>query len=118
MNIFLDENFPAIACLFLETQGHHVLDIRGTDREGMNDAELFALVQNQRAVFLTTDKDFFHTIPFMFPRHHGVVVVALRQPNARFIMRRLQEAWPALVQGGFANTMILLTDNKTYVRKA
>jgi len=32
-------------------------------------------------VFLTTDRDFFHTIPHIHDKHAGIIVIALRQPN-------------------------------------
>ena len=38
---------------------------------------------------LTTDKDFFHTVPHLFAHHYGVVVVALRQPNRRSILAKM-----------------------------
>ena len=117
MNVFLDENFPGKAREFLESRGFKVFDIRGTNQEGMKDADLFKLSQHHQAVFLTTDKDFFHTIPFLFPKHHGIVVVALKRPNAKSILHRLHEAWPIFAKEGMSNTIVLLTDTKAYLRK-
>ncbi len=34
--------------------GHEVIDIRGTQKEGADDAVIFNLAQEQQAVFLTT----------------------------------------------------------------
>ena len=81
MKFFLDENFPKAAAGMLESLGHVVFDLRGTEREGSPDADVFAEAQRLEAVFLTTDRDFFHTIPHLFPLHAGVIVIALRQPN-------------------------------------
>jgi predicted nuclease of predicted toxin-antitoxin system len=81
MKFFLDENFPKAAAGMLESLGHVVFDLRGTDREGSRDADVFAEAQRLEALFLTTDRDFFHTIPHLFPVHAGVIVIALRQPN-------------------------------------
>ena len=88
MRFFLDENFPKAAVALLISLGHKVDDIRGTDREGSTDA---TMAQMRSAAFLTTDRDFFHTVPFTVPQHHGVVVVAHRQPNRARIVRRI--AW-------------------------
>jgi predicted nuclease of predicted toxin-antitoxin system len=89
MTFFLDENFPKAATALLVSLGHTVLDIRGTGDEGAEDPEIFALAQEKRAVFLTTDRDFFHTIPHLFADHHGVVVIALRRPNRQAVLGRL-----------------------------
>ena len=77
MIFFLDENFPRSAGRILEEAGHAVFDIRGTKNEGMTDAAIFNLAQQRNAVFLTTDRDFYHTIPWMHTTHHGVVVINL-----------------------------------------
>jgi predicted nuclease of predicted toxin-antitoxin system len=91
MRFFLDENFPKTATKLLVQHGHETFDIRGTNKEGASDADLFLIAQKLQAVFLTTDKDFFHTIPHIFPDHAGVVVIALKQPNREAILAKL--AW-------------------------
>jgi hypothetical protein len=63
MKFFLDENFPKAAVGLLEGIGHVVFDLRGSGREGLPDPDVFAEAQLSAAVFLTTDRDFFHTIP-------------------------------------------------------
>ena len=73
----------------LVARGHAVVDIRGTADEGADDAGVFAMAQEIRAAILSTDRDFFHTIPHLFPAHHGIVVIALRQPNRQAILERL-----------------------------
>ncbi len=89
MRFFLDENFPKSAEKYLASRGHTVFDIRGSSDEGINDLDIFRLAQEKRAVFLTTDRDFFHTIPHLFPDHFGIVIIALRQPNREAILSRL-----------------------------
>lgn len=89
MRFFLDENFPKTAGPLLTAGGHVVLDIRGTEDEGAEDFGIFAMAQEAQAAFLSTDRDFFHTVPHLFPGHYGVVVIALRQPNRRAILSRL-----------------------------
>ena len=60
MRFFLDENFPKAAVGLLEDMGHEVFDLRGSGREGLPDPDIFAEAQRCAAVFLTTDRDFFH----------------------------------------------------------
>jgi len=57
VKFFLDENFPKSAYDMLVSRGHEVFDIRGTEHEGADDADIFTMAQNRSAVFLTTDKN-------------------------------------------------------------
>jgi predicted nuclease of predicted toxin-antitoxin system len=53
----------------LESHGFEVFDIRGTEIEGADDKTLFEKAQQHEAIFLTTDKDFYHTVPFFYESH-------------------------------------------------
>jgi len=89
MKFFLDENFPKTAEVWLVARGHTVLDLRGTEHKGADDETIFGMVQDNQCVFLTTDRDFFHTIPHLHPDHHGIVVITLRQPDRQSILNKL-----------------------------
>jgi len=89
MRFFLDENFPKAACDLLGRDSHEIIDVRGTEKEGSDDHQLFLLAQLSNAVFLTTAKDFFHTVPHLFPNHGGVVVITLKQPDRHSILNKL-----------------------------
>lgn len=89
MKFFLDENFPKSAIPLLEKQGHVIVDCRAEGLSGSDDAKLFEIAQNHEAVFLTTDRDFFNTVPHLFPNHFGIVVIALKQPNRTAIIQNL-----------------------------
>lgn len=110
MRFLLDENFPRRAAALLEGLGHAVVDIRGTDLEGCDDIALFDRAQEKKAVLLTTDRDFFHTIPFLYDHHAGVVVIALSQPNAQKIVERLQWALGQPYLNSITDNCLLLTD--------
>ena len=90
MNFLLDENFPRSIIPFLHEQGHEVFSIVDMGLASSPDETVFECAQQRHAVLLTTDKDFFHTIPFNYPAHSGVVVISLRQPNRQAILSRLQ----------------------------
>lgn len=90
MNFFLDENFPKAATKILEERGHTSYDIRMTEKEGADDITIFEMAQERKAVFLTTDKDFYHTIPFLYEKHYGIVIITLRQPNRQSIVEKLK----------------------------
>jgi predicted nuclease of predicted toxin-antitoxin system len=114
MKFLLDENFPKSAVLLLDARGHHVLDVRGSQYEGAEDSEVFEWAQQERAIFLTTDRDFFHTIPHLYGDHYGVLVIALRQPNRSKILKRLEWFLDSFQAVDVANRVFQLRD-KTYL---
>lgn len=63
MNFLLDENFPKSTEKLLIDLGHHVIDIRGSYLQGVDDFQLFEIVQQNEAILLTTDRDFYHAVP-------------------------------------------------------
>jgi predicted nuclease of predicted toxin-antitoxin system len=110
MKFFLDENFPKAAVGLLEGMGHEVFDLRGSGREGLPDPDIFAEAQLSTAVFLTTDRDFFHTIPHIHDKHAGIIVIALRQPNRSAILEKLLWVLEHLQPDSFRNRAIQLRD--------
>jgi predicted nuclease of predicted toxin-antitoxin system len=59
MTFFLDENFPRTALAHMQTKGHNASHALDAFPPGTSDDKLFALAQEQGAIFVTTDKDFF-----------------------------------------------------------
>jgi len=110
MKFFLDENFPKASAVVLGELGHELLDLRGTEFEGATDEFIFQLAQKENAIFLTTDRDFFHTIPHLYQQHAGVVVIALRQPNRARILDRLQWFLTHFGEKDFQNRVFQLRD--------
>ena len=82
-----------------------------TEQEGSDDIAIFEMAQKNNAIFLTTDKDFFHTIPYLFEHHHGIIVIILRQPNRRDIINKLLFALDNLDLRNIESKVILLRDN-------
>jgi len=114
MKFFLDENFPKAVAELLASRGHECVDIRGTENEGCDDSTVFRIAQEHGAVFLTTDRDFFHTIPHIERSHCGIVVVALHQPNRQSILTRLEWFLERFGNSELKDKVFELRDN-TYV---
>ncbi len=58
MRILVDENIPLMTAKELRSLGHDVMDIRGTNLEGIDDEELWKIVQKEKRLLITTDKGF------------------------------------------------------------
>ena len=112
MNFFLDENIPKAIENILVEKGYTVFDVRKTDKEGLDDKDIFELAQQKNAIFLTTDKDFFHTIPFLFDSHHGIIVIALRQPDKYQIIKKIKFVLQNIDLLNIKNKVLLLKDNQ------
>jgi predicted nuclease of predicted toxin-antitoxin system len=101
----------------LRNGGHsatHALDVFPP---GTADEKLFAHAQSEQAAFLTTDRDFFHTIPLAFVQHSGAIVITLRRPNRADLLRRLMEALTVLGERNLDNAVWLVTDTRIYSRQ-
>lgn len=101
MNILVDENIPLMTVRALREAGHDVLDIRGTEDQGMKDPPLWEMAQAEGRLLVTTDKGFTQR---RRESHSGLLVVRLRQPNRQKIHERVMRAvgqfpeaeWPGL----------------------
>ena len=91
--------------------GHQVIDIRGTEFQGVDDFGLFAIAQQNKAVLLTTDRDFYHTVPLTYSDHYGVIVIALKQPSRDAILSKLRWIVSQDLIASVHNTIYLLRDH-------
>lgn len=112
MKFFLDENFPKTSGILLLEQGHEVFDIRGTELEGANDEMIFTFAQQKEAIFLTTDRDFFHTIPYLYSKHSGIIVFNFSRPNRLNIQEKLEWVLENIDLKDFNSKVLLLTDTR------
>lgn len=78
MNIFVDENIPAITVNTLRELGHKVEDIRGTPDEGIPDEQVWELTQKKKCLLITTDKGFSQ---YRNESHNGILIVRLKKPT-------------------------------------
>jgi len=117
MKFFLDENFPRTALTQLQSAGHTAIHALEIFPPGTPDKKLFAHAQKERAIFISTDKDFFHTVPLTFAKHHGAIVVTLRRPNRDELLRRLADALAALGERKLEDSVWLVTDTRIYSRR-
>lgn len=115
MNFMLDENFPASVKELLKTKNIEVFDIRGTDLESLSDREIIKISIDKKAIFLTTDKDFYHTIHMISKPHYGIVVIALRRPNSNNINKKVEWFLNNYELDNMENRCLLILDEKCKV---
>src|SRR4030067_1839597 len=89
MKIFVDENIPAMTVKELHRLGHEIMDIRGTENEGMTDEAIWKLVKKDGRLLITTDKGFTQK---RHEKHNGILIIRLKQPNRLKIHQKVIKA--------------------------
>lgn len=115
MKILVDENIANITVQRLRTMGHDVLEIRGTARQGMTDEDLWPLALAENRLLITTDKGF---CGHRADPHCGILVVRLRQPNARGIHNRVMAAFRQTVERDRPGLLVVMRDSVKSVHRA
>ena len=115
MRILVDENIPKVTVHELRVMGHDVLDIRGTERQGMFDDVLWPFAQTERRMLVTTDKGFSE---HRDEQHCGILVVRLRQPNEQRIHARIMAAFNQFTEHDWPGLLVVMRDAVQSVHRA
>jgi predicted nuclease of predicted toxin-antitoxin system len=115
MRILVDENIPTITVETLRAMGHDVLDIRGTERQGMFDDEFWPLAQTEQRMLVTTDKGF---TEHRDEPHFGLLIVRLRQPNEQRIHARIMAAFRQFKVDEWPGLLVVMRDAVQSVHRA
>jgi predicted nuclease of predicted toxin-antitoxin system len=115
MRILVDENIPNISVRELRAMGHDVLDIRGTERQGMFDDALWPLAQAEQRLLVSTDKGFSE---HRDEQHFGVLIVRLRQPNEQRIHARIMGAFQQFEEREWPGMLVVVRDTVQSVHRA
>lgn len=115
MKIFVDENIPAMTVTELRRLGHEVMDIRGTEDEGMTDEDIWKIVQEDGRLLITTDKGFTQK---RYEKHDGILIVRLKQPNRLKIHQKVMQAMNRFGEKKWSGLTVIMQDIVHRVWKA
>jgi predicted nuclease of predicted toxin-antitoxin system len=107
MQILVDENIPLTSVKKLQELGHHIIDIRGTSQEGVDDEMIWEIVQENSALLVSTDKGFTKD---RNKNHYGILIIRLKQPNGRKIHERIINIITNFPEDKWENTLIVVRD--------
>lgn len=107
MKILVDENIPKSTVETLKGFGHDVLDIRGSKDEGISDRELWGMALKQHRMLISTDRGFTQR---RHEKHHGILIIALRQPNCSKIHDRIITALNTFPSDQWRNLLVIMRD--------
>jgi len=107
MKLLVDEHIPRMTVQALVDMGHDVLDIRGSELEGLPDNELWDLAQSQQRVLVSADKGF---TKYRQSVHFGILIVRLRRPNRHNIHTRIIQAINQFEETEWGNLLVTMRD--------
>ncbi len=99
---------------YLRSQGHNVLDIRGSELEGITDNEVWNLAQQEKRVLVSTDKWF---ASIMTTPHFGVLIVLLKHPNRQRIHERVLLGLETFSEADWGGLIVTMRDNVRTLRR-
>lgn len=116
MRIVVDENIPLMTVNELRSLGHNVMDIRGTDLEGIDDEELWKIVLKEKRLLITTDKSF---VQNRCEKHFGVLIIRLKQPNRMKIHGKVMKGIKLFNEKDWLRMTVVMQDvfHSTWKRK-
>jgi len=107
MKVLVDENIPLITVDELRLKGFDVTDIRGSAEQGITDEVLWQKAQQEKRLFITTDKGFsIHRDEV----HHGILIVRLKQPTRIKIHQRVIQAITKYSEQQWHGLMVVMRD--------
>lgn len=116
MRILVDENIPLMTANELCSLGNNVMDIRGTDLEGIDDEELWKIVLKEKRLLISTDKGFVRN---RHEKHYGILIIRLKQPNRLKIHRKVMKGISLFNEKDWSRMTVVMQDmfHSTWKRK-
>lgn len=107
MKIFIDENIPKITVMEILKKYPDTKDIRGTKDEGIEDKQIWEIVQSEKRLLITTDKGF---SKYRYKNHNGIIIVLLKQPTLIKIHQRIISTLNEYSEKDWKNRIVIVRD--------
>jgi predicted nuclease of predicted toxin-antitoxin system len=117
MKIKLDENLPARLATRLGLLGHRVQTVREEGMEGHLDETIWEVAQSESRFLITQDMDFSDARRYAPGSHHGILLIRLRTPKRRALIRRVEDLFRQEDVSQWDRCLVLATESKVRVRR-
>jgi len=107
MRILVDENIPLMSVNELRVLGHDVMDIRGTELEGVDDEELWKIILKEKRILITTDKGF---VQNRHEKHFGILIIRLKQPRRLTIHQKVMKGLSLFKEKEWLQMTVVMQD--------
>ncbi|MCX5649596.1 MAG: DUF5615 family PIN-like protein [Planctomycetota bacterium] len=115
MRIKLDENIPRRLARLLGEAGHDVDTVPQEDLTGQADAKVWKAAQASGRLLVTQDLDFSDTRRYTPGRHHGILLIRLREPGRQGLLERIESLFRTEDVNAWKGCFVVVTDRKTRV---
>ncbi len=115
MKIKLDENLPHRLATLLKDLGHDVHTVYDERLIGRVDGEIWEATRKESRFLITQDLDFSDSRQFTPGSHPGILLVRLRSPNRKDLIRRIEELFQKESIREWAGCFVVATERKTRV---
>jgi len=115
MKIKLDENLPVRVAIQMKDPGHDVHTAYDEGFIGHPDKGVWEAAQKESRFLITQDLDFSDSRLFAPGSHSGLMLVRLRSPNRRNLVRRIVELFKTERVGEWIGCFVVVTEHKTRV---
>lgn len=116
MRIKLDENLPTALVPALSKRGHDVDTVAAEELSGARDEQVWAAAQAEGRLLITQDLDFSDTRRYRPGTHAGVVVIRLREPGRRALLRRIDTLFGTESVEHWSGCFVVVTEHKIRIR--
>lgn len=117
MKIKLDENLPLRLGARLGSLGHSIQTVREEGMEGQLDATVWEVAQREGRFLITQDMDFSDARRFAPGSHCGILLVRLRNPKRRALIRRVEDLFRYEDVSQWEGCLVSATESKIRVRR-
>jgi len=117
MKIKLDENMPARLASPLGLLGHEVQTVRDQGTEGQLDATIWEVAQSEGRFLITQDMDFTDARCFIPGSHCGILLIRLRAPKRRALIRRVEDLFRQENVSEWGRCLVVATETRLRVRR-
>lgn len=117
MRLKLDENLPVALA---ETLRHLSHDVDTTQDEGLTghfDSYIWNAAQVAQRMLITQDLDFSDLRLYEPGKHHGLMLVRLRNPSRKRLAERVAQIFTMPEAVSWARCIVVVTDRKIRVRR-
>jgi len=115
MKVKLDENLPLRLAAVLQKFGHDVHTVREEELTGHADTEIWKRAQKESRFLITQDMDFSDSRKFAPGSHHGILLVRLRSPDRRNLIKRISELFQNESIDKWRGCFVVATERKIRV---
>jgi predicted nuclease of predicted toxin-antitoxin system len=117
MKIKLDENLPSLLAPRLAAMSHDVRTVVEEGIAGKPDPVIWQAAQSEARFLITQDMDFSNAQRLVPGTHHGVLLIRLRTPSWRAIVKRVTDLFEQEDVNQWGKCFVVATESKVRVRR-